>query len=298
MVARPCLDCQRATRNGSRCPTCAQAHDQRRDQRRGTAAQRGYGYRWQRLSQQVIERDGGICHLCGKPGADTADHVTPKASGGSDDPSNLRAAHRACNSAKGAGRLVQGERRAWQPESRSPVFVRRSRSLARLAGTSVVHVCGQPGSGKSWLASALSTALAIPALSIDEERIHLLRPGESWPENDGLAWCALEDRLNNAGRAIVETSGLHGNDVILLGGRRVYRIVCRAATVTRTARLLERVRTGYALIGDQHDYVARLLRLPEPKLPVNLAVDTSRNLTDADIASVTARVGRFLDGRG
>jgi hypothetical protein len=47
-----------------------------------------------------------ICHLCEKPfTADdppVADHVIPRAYGGSDDIENLRAAHRSCNGRKGA----------------------------------------------------------------------------------------------------------------------------------------------------------------------------------------------------
>jgi 5-methylcytosine-specific restriction endonuclease McrA len=30
---------------------------------------------WRRLAKLVIEEEGGICWLCGQPGADTADHV-------------------------------------------------------------------------------------------------------------------------------------------------------------------------------------------------------------------------------
>lgn len=41
-----------------------------------------------------VVRDGaGICHLCGHPGADAADHVVPLAQGGSDTVDNLRPAH-------------------------------------------------------------------------------------------------------------------------------------------------------------------------------------------------------------
>lgn len=45
----------------------------------------------------ILERDGGICWLCGRPGADTVDHVTPRFHGGTDDPGNLKAAHGGCN---------------------------------------------------------------------------------------------------------------------------------------------------------------------------------------------------------
>jgi 5-methylcytosine-specific restriction endonuclease McrA len=57
---------------------------------------------------QVVARDGWWCHLCGDlidPNlsrfdrmAMTMDHLIPVSLGGSDDPGNLRPAHRSCNS--------------------------------------------------------------------------------------------------------------------------------------------------------------------------------------------------------
>lgn len=54
------------------------------------------------VAAYVLNRDKRVCWLCGLAGADTVDHVQPVARGGNDEPSNLRAAHRACNSARGA----------------------------------------------------------------------------------------------------------------------------------------------------------------------------------------------------
>ena len=52
------------------------------------------GRPWQRVKARVIRRDGGICHLCGQPGADSADHLVPPGQGGSlYDPANLKAVH-------------------------------------------------------------------------------------------------------------------------------------------------------------------------------------------------------------
>jgi 5-methylcytosine-specific restriction endonuclease McrA len=59
------------------------------------------GYRWRTLVAHVVERDAGICWLCGQHGATTADHVRRFADGGTDDVSNLRAAHVACNKRRG-----------------------------------------------------------------------------------------------------------------------------------------------------------------------------------------------------
>ena len=65
--------------------------------------------------RQSIARSKPACHICGRPidytlhyldpGAYVIDHVVPLAKGGADDASNLKAAHRSCNSTKRA-RLV------------------------------------------------------------------------------------------------------------------------------------------------------------------------------------------------
>jgi 5-methylcytosine-specific restriction protein A len=59
---------------------------------------RSYGTQaWRKLAASVIKRDNGICHVCGKAGADTAHHLIEKRHGGADDPANLRAIHRGCH---------------------------------------------------------------------------------------------------------------------------------------------------------------------------------------------------------
>jgi 5-methylcytosine-specific restriction endonuclease McrA len=52
-----------------------------------------------------------VCHLCGKPGADTADHLIPRKHGGTNSLDNLRPAHRSCNSARGAMPIEQWRQR-------------------------------------------------------------------------------------------------------------------------------------------------------------------------------------------
>jgi 5-methylcytosine-specific restriction endonuclease McrA len=59
----------------------------------------------------IYERDNGKCMICleptdanAHPQSDwypTLDHVTPQSQGGTDDPDNLRTAHRWCNSVRG-----------------------------------------------------------------------------------------------------------------------------------------------------------------------------------------------------
>lgn len=55
----------------------------------------------------IYDRDGWRCQLCGEPvdmtadpiapTAPTLDHIVPRSRGGTDDPTNLRLAHRGCN---------------------------------------------------------------------------------------------------------------------------------------------------------------------------------------------------------
>ncbi|MFC8733580.1 HNH endonuclease [Luteimicrobium sp. NPDC057192] len=68
------------------------------------------------LTKQVIELYGSTCHLCLErinlaapprhPSGPSADHVVPRKYGGSDHLSNLRPAHRRCNSRRGARLLT------------------------------------------------------------------------------------------------------------------------------------------------------------------------------------------------
>lgn len=57
-----------------------------------------YAQRW---TAATIGLYGSTCHLCRQPGANTADHLTPRSKGGLDTLANLRPAHRSCNSKRG-----------------------------------------------------------------------------------------------------------------------------------------------------------------------------------------------------
>lgn len=57
---------------------------------------------------EVIRRDGSRCHICGKKVKKTEitlDHLIPISRGGQDIFSNVRVAHKSCNSARGPGRI-------------------------------------------------------------------------------------------------------------------------------------------------------------------------------------------------
>lgn len=48
---------------------------------------------WKRQVEQVYAIHGDRCWLCGRPGANTVDHIVELDEGGSNDLSNLRPAH-------------------------------------------------------------------------------------------------------------------------------------------------------------------------------------------------------------
>jgi 5-methylcytosine-specific restriction enzyme A len=71
---------------------------------RPTAAQRGYGNEWRKVSAQVTA-GATACHWCEGEFTEadpaTADHLVPLARGGTNDLANLVPAHRTCNSRRG-----------------------------------------------------------------------------------------------------------------------------------------------------------------------------------------------------
>jgi 5-methylcytosine-specific restriction endonuclease McrA len=54
----------------------------------------------QRLTALTLRIKGTVCHLCGQPGATSADHRRPRSKGGTDALTNLEPAHLACNRAR------------------------------------------------------------------------------------------------------------------------------------------------------------------------------------------------------
>lgn len=74
MTQRPCLTCGEPS-PGTRCAEHAAEHLQRSDAVRGTAHQRGYTARWQRLSRRARKAQP-FCLWCGSPEDLQADHLT------------------------------------------------------------------------------------------------------------------------------------------------------------------------------------------------------------------------------
>jgi 5-methylcytosine-specific restriction protein A len=51
------------------------------------------GSRQQKRAKYVLEKHDTICHVCGHPGSNQADHVIPLAEGGADTTTNMRPIH-------------------------------------------------------------------------------------------------------------------------------------------------------------------------------------------------------------
>lgn len=104
-MRKPCLEpgCRALTDHGSRCPTHQADADRTRETRRGDRHQRGYTSAWSTLAATIVNNQPW-CSYCGTEGTETnplgADHVIPKAHGGSDQPANLVTACRICQGRK------------------------------------------------------------------------------------------------------------------------------------------------------------------------------------------------------
>jgi 5-methylcytosine-specific restriction endonuclease McrA len=93
---RPCLgfrgsDCAKLVA-GNRCREHQRMYEAARRPNRPTARQRGYTTEHER-NRALVLAQSRICWLCGHDGADQADDVVPKASGGRSTLANLRPAH-------------------------------------------------------------------------------------------------------------------------------------------------------------------------------------------------------------
>ena len=73
---------------------------------KGNSNARGYGSRWRKLRQAILDRDYHLCQLCKANGrlseANHVDHIRSKATGGTDAPSNLQALCEPCHKHKTA----------------------------------------------------------------------------------------------------------------------------------------------------------------------------------------------------
>lgn len=99
--------CRGLVRDGvcSACGPRQRAAQREHDERRGTAAQRGYGARWRRVRAAYLAAHP-LCVECERAGrvvpATDVDHIVARRRGGSDEWSNLQALCHACHSRKTA----------------------------------------------------------------------------------------------------------------------------------------------------------------------------------------------------
>jgi 5-methylcytosine-specific restriction protein A len=73
--------------------TYCDTHRKQRAWQNSTGHGRTSTREWRQTRTRILERDHWICYLCGQPGADTVDHKTPVAQGGSEHDDNLGAVH-------------------------------------------------------------------------------------------------------------------------------------------------------------------------------------------------------------
>jgi hypothetical protein len=106
-MRKPCLDCGTPT-DGTRCPTCQEAHARTHEAARPTRAQRGYDSEHDRRAAQLrktADEDDAACALCGgsidyhrrspDPMSFVAHHTTRDKRG------PIEPAHRLCNERAG-----------------------------------------------------------------------------------------------------------------------------------------------------------------------------------------------------
>jgi len=74
--------------------------------------ERGYGTAWDKLRLKILKRDINLCQPCKRQGkltpANAVDHIVQKASGGTDNPTNLQSICNACHKAKTASESAHG----------------------------------------------------------------------------------------------------------------------------------------------------------------------------------------------
>jgi 5-methylcytosine-specific restriction enzyme A len=128
----PCIICSTLTRSGSRC----ERHRVSGWSTTTSRAERGYGAEWAKIRRVVLEEEP-TCRLCGQQATDV-DHVIPKARGGTDRRSNLRALCRRCHKRKSSSEGGQARNARWltkqgTPDDQAGEHLTRTPAAQRLA---------------------------------------------------------------------------------------------------------------------------------------------------------------------
>lgn len=181
-----------------------------------------------RLRYEILRRDSHTCRYCGAKAPDveiTVDHVIPKALGGTDDPSNLVAACRDCNSGKTSAHpdspLVAGvadDALRWS----AAVKLAAGRMLADHAGRQRAYdqfegwwagwnygfkklPLPKPDDWRNSIDSFLAAGLPLDVLKwcVDKAGASKAAPDQTWRYMCGIAWKKVTE-LQQAARSITD----------------------------------------------------------------------------------------------
>lgn len=87
-----------------------------------TTTERGYGWQWQKLREQILSRDQHLCLTCKAKGrvtpATQVDHIKPKSRGGTDDPDNLASICSDCHEEKSQREAAEAQGRTYKRKRR------------------------------------------------------------------------------------------------------------------------------------------------------------------------------------
>lgn len=127
--------------------------------RRTTARNRAgaEGAVWRRITAAVVSRDYGICHICGHPGATSADHDPYPVTERPDlarDPANMKAAHgypHPCPVCSPAA-VANGYKPVYCNEIKQGMSVERARRIiSERTGLTLGKPEGKPQGERDWL---------------------------------------------------------------------------------------------------------------------------------------------------
>ncbi len=176
-----------------------------------------------RLRYEVLRRDGFTCRYCGAKAPDvelTVDHVTPTALGGTDDPTNLVACCRPCNSGKASTSPdapvvadVEADALRWAQAVKAALHVIQARNVqidealdafddawtGWTYGCSKCrkrHPCARPSDWRQSVETMLDAGLTVDILK-QAVRIAMrkqsVEPDETWRYFCGVAWKTLRE---------------------------------------------------------------------------------------------------------